>query len=44
MTARVHLLHRAQLWFLLAGGPQDLKVDVRLDSGICDSGVELSTA
>ena len=23
---------------------QDLKVDVRIDSGVCDSGVELSTA
>lgn len=27
-----------------AGQSQDLKADARLDSGVCDSGVELSTA
>lgn len=28
----------------LSAQVRDLKVDVRLDSGVCDSGVELSTA
>ncbi|KAM4555286.1 nuclear factor NF-kappa-B p105 subunit [Odontesthes bonariensis] len=28
----------------LSAAVQDLKVDVRIDSGVCDSGVELSTA
>lgn len=38
-----------RLWFVSAGEAvcaqlQELKVDQRVDSGVCDSGVELSTA
>uniref|UniRef100_A0A673AWK6 RHD domain-containing protein n=1 Tax=Sphaeramia orbicularis TaxID=375764 RepID=A0A673AWK6_9TELE len=44
MTTRGFQLRFLSTGEALCAQVQDLKVDVRIDSGVCDSGVELSTA